>query len=360
MGVFAMNYKASGVDYDWIDPFKRLAQKWAKGTSTIPGTWGESAFVWEEKDCFRAMVIEGLGTKNLVADAMRTVTGQTYYDTIAQDCVAMIVNDLITVGATPQVINAYFAVGDSHWFADTKRAEDLVRGWAKSCVLAGAVWGGGETPVIKGIIAPGTIDLAGSSMGIIKPKKRLLLGDRIVVGDAIVLVESSGIHANGLTLARRVAGKLPKGYATRLPDGSMYGETLLSPTHIYAGLIDSLFSADIPLHYLVNITGHGWRKLMRAKRNLTYMITSILDSPLIFNFIKNFAHLTDQELYATFNMGAGLAIYAPQRFVPRIIEVAGLQKLHAWQAGYIKKGKQQVIIKPKGIVYDADALKIRN
>lgn len=355
-----MNYKASGVDYDWIDPFKRLAQKWAKRTSTIAGTWGESAFVWEEKDCFRAMVIEGLGTKNLVADAMRTVTGKTYYGAIAQDCVAMIVNDLITVGATPQVINAYFAVGDSHWFADTKRAEDLVRGWAKACIRSGAMWGGGETPILKGIVRTDSIDLAGSVVGIIKPKIRLLSGDDIAIGDAIVLIESSGIHANGLTLARRVADKLPKGYATRLPDGSMYGEALLSPTYIYAELVDAFFDAGIPLHYLVNITGHGWRKLMRAKRNLTYMITSISDSPPIFNFIKSFADLTDQEMYATFNMGVGFAVYVPEKSVVRAIAIAKNLHLRAWRAGHIESGKRQVVITPKRIVYSRGTLKIRN
>lgn len=355
-----MNYKSSGVDYDWIDPFKRLAQKWAKRTSSVGVPRGESAFVWEEKDCYRATVIEGLGSKNLVADAMRKVTGKTYYDAIAQDTVAMIVNDLIAVGATPQVVNAYFAVGDSRWFADVDRASDLVRGWANACILSRAVWGGGETPALKGIVHSDTIDLAGSAVGIIKPKNRLLLGDRIAVGDVIVLVESNGIHANGLTLARTVADKIPKGYETKLSDGSLYGEALLSPTHMYAGLIDALFNADIPLHYLVNITGHGWRKLMRAKRNLTYMIEWVPEVPLIFHFIRGHASLADQDMYATFNMGAGLAIYVPERFVPRIIEVASRQKLHAWKAGYIEKGKQQVIIKPKGIVYCADTLKIRN
>lgn len=355
-----MNYKSSGVDYDRIDPFKRLAQKWAKRTSTTAGARGESAFVWEEKDCYRAMVIEGLGTKNLVADAMRTITGKTYYEGIAQDTVAMIVNDLISVGATPQVINAYFAVGDSHWFADTKRARDLVRGWANACVLSGATWGGGETPTLKDIVHSDTIDLAGSAVGIIKPKKRLITGERIAIGDAIVLVESSGIHANGLSLARAVAEKLPKGYKTKLPDGSLYGEALLSPTYIYAGLIDALFKVDIPLHYLITITGHGWRKLMRAKRNLTYLIDWVPESPSIFHFIRDQAGLADQDMYATFNMGAGLAIYIPKRDVVRVIAIAKRMRLRAWQVGYVEKGKQQVIIKPKGIVYCADTLKIRN
>lgn len=355
-----MNYKSSGVDYDWVDPFKRLAQKWAKRTSSVVVPRGESAFVWEEKDCFRATVIEGLGSKNLVADAMRKVTGKTYYDAIAQDTVAMIVNDLIAVGATPQVVNAYFAVGDSRWFADVDRASDLVRGWANACMLSRAVWGGGETSTLKGIVHSDTIDLAGSAVGIIKPKNRLLLGDRIAVGDVIVLVESNGIHANGLTLARTVADKIPKGYATKLSDGSMYGEALLTPTHIYAGLVSALFDADVPLHYLVNITGHGWRKLMRADRNVAYMIESVPKPSPVFDFIAEHADLTDQEMYATFNMGAGLAIYVPQRDASRVIAIAKRQRLHAWCAGYVAEGSRQIVIKSKRIVFSSETLKIRD
>jgi len=228
-----LTYSSSGVNYEAIDPLKRLAQLRAKKTSfnlrffgarEIEASRGESAYVWEEKDCLRAFVIEGLGTKNLVADETRKITGKTYYNFLAQDTVAMIINDLVVVGAEPQVVGAYWAVGNSDWFADKKRSKDLVNGWAKACNLAGAVWGGGETPTLKNIIEPGAIDLGGSAIGVIKPKERLTLGDKLTDGDVILLVESSGIHANGLTLARAVASKLKRGYATRLADGKTYGE----------------------------------------------------------------------------------------------------------------------------------------
>lgn len=358
-----MNYKSSGVDYDRIDPFKRLAQLWGRKTSgnvEVTSSRGESAYVWEERGCFRAMVIEGLGTKNLVADAMHKVTGKTYYGAIAQDTVAMIVNDLITVGAKPQVINAYFAVGDSRWFADKERARDLVTGWTKACMLAGAIWGGGETPVIKGIIAPGTIDLAGSAVGIVAPKSRLLSGKRITSGDAIVMVESNGIHANGLTLARAIADKPSKGYAAKLSDGSPYGEVLLRPTHIYVGLTEALFHAGVDIHYMVNITGHGWRKLMRAKRNVTYMIESVPRMTPLFSFLQDNSQLSDRLMYETFNMGAGFALYVPGKDVAGVIAIAKQQRLRAWHAGIVTKGKRQVVIKPSGIVFESETLKIRD
>src|SRR6185312_3058633 len=115
----------------------------------IAASRGESAYVWEEKDSYRAIVVEGLGTKNLVADETRKFTNKTHYEAIAQDTVAMIVNDLVVVGADPQVVNAYFAIGNSDWFSDNERATDLVEGWAKACEMSGAVWGGGETPTLK-------------------------------------------------------------------------------------------------------------------------------------------------------------------------------------------------------------------
>ena len=172
---------------------------------------------------------------------MRKITGKTYHDQIAQDDVAMIVNDIIVVGAKPLVVNAYFAAGNSEWFSDEEKMEDLTNGFRDACNIAGAVWGGGESPSLRGIITEGTADLAGSCVGEIKPKDRLTLGEKLTLGDAILFVESSGVHANGLTLARTIASNLPEGYATRLSDGSIYGESLLTPTHLYSKLVQDLF-----------------------------------------------------------------------------------------------------------------------
>src|SRR3989338_1770291 len=261
-----INYAQTGVNYSVMDPLKKLAQQMGKQTSAnlinfqakeVGASRGESAFVWEEENSYRAFVIEGLGTKNLVADEMEKITGKTYYDSIAQDTIAAIVNDIITVGAMPEVINAYFGSGGPEWFSDTARSKALIEGWAKACNLAGATWGGGETPGLSGIINPDTLDLVGSCIGIIKPKERLTLGDKLAIGDVILLIESSGIHANGLSLARAIAQKLPDGYSAKLSDGTMYGDALLNPSHIYVNLVKDLFEDGIDIHYMVNITGHG-------------------------------------------------------------------------------------------------------
>jgi phosphoribosylformylglycinamidine cyclo-ligase len=363
-----LSYAESGVDYGSLDPAKLLAQQAAAGTAgnlsrwglaELPGSRGESAYVWEEADAYRAFVIEGLGTKNLVADACRALTGRSHYDAIAQDTVATFVNDLIVVGATPQVATAYWAVGDSAWFDDRERAADLAQGWAAACDLAGVTWGGGETPALAGIVAPGTIELAGACVGRIQPKGRLVLGDRLTAGDAIVLVESSGIHANGLTLARKVAEGLPAGYATPLVDGSSYGEALLAPTHLYARLVEAVFAASVDIHYLVNITGHGWRKLMRARRELSYRLHSVPPVSPLFAFLVQQAGQSAADAYGTFNMGAGFAVYTPPEQAEQVVDAAQSVGLRAWVAGEVAEGPRQVVIEPLGVVFAGEALQLR-
>src|SRR3989344_5112635 len=318
-----LTYKQAGVDYDAMDPFKRLAQKSGRAThknlsesgfKEHKDSRGESAYVVEQGDAYFAFVEEGLGTKNLVA-------------------VAMIINDLITVGAQPVTVLAYWAVGDAAWFEDRQKMEALVKGWAHACNLAGASWGGGETPTLAGVVAPETIDLAGAAFGIIKPKNRLALGKNLRAGDAIILFESSGIHANGLTLARKIAEKLKKGYATKMPNGKMYGEALLQPTIIYARLIDAIFSSGVNIHYMTNITGHGWRKIMRNNKKLTYRIKNIPPVPAVLNFIIENGPIDIKEDYGNLNMGAGFAMFVSQKDVDKVITIAKNNKIHAYHAG---------------------------
>jgi phosphoribosylformylglycinamidine cyclo-ligase len=365
----SMTYKSTGVNYKLMDPIKKFAQSAAKktsfnllplGMSEIEASRGESAYVWEEPDSHRAFVMEGLGTKNIVADETAKITHKNYYHQIAQDTVAMIINDLIVVGAKPQILNAYFAIGSSDWFLDTIRAKKLISGWKDACNLAGVVWGGGETPTLKDIINPNTIDLGGSAIGIIKPKKRLVLGDKLSSGDIILLIESSGIHANGLTLARSIASTLPKGYATKLDNGQIYGEAILTPTHIYAKIVNKLLNNNIDIHYMVNITGHGWRKLMRANKKFSYIIDQIPPIPPIFGFIQKHSKNNDEEMYGNFNMGAGFAIFVSPKDSNKTQKIIkDKSKFKVWQSGVVKTGPKQVIIKPKNIIFSEKTLEVR-
>src|SRR3954469_4331746 len=158
-----LTYESSGVNYDVLDAFKRACQREAATTTpalavhdmTEPsGIRGESAYLIETPDAFLAHVEEGLGTKNLVADAMLEQTGKRFYANIGIDTVATIVNDMITTGALPISVAMHAAVGDSSWFDDQRRAADLTRGFAEACKQSNAVWGGGETPALKGIVDP--------------------------------------------------------------------------------------------------------------------------------------------------------------------------------------------------------------
>lgn len=362
-----LSYSKSGVNYKSLDYFKRLAQEKAKKTAknldqgkVLMESYGESAFVWEEEDSFRVLVIEGLGTKNLVADEMSKVTGKSYYKEIAQDTVAAIINDLIVVGAKPQVLNLYASTGDSNsWSANKERSETLAQGIFEACNKANVVWGGGETPGLSKVVEKDVIELAGSAVGIIKPKERLVLGDKLAPEDAIILIESSGIHANGISLARSIADKLPEKYATHLPDGSMFGETILAPSHIYSKFVQDLFEKGVEIHYLVHITGHGWRKIMRASKDFTYEINSIPEPQPVFKFLQAHSNFSDEEMYGTFNMGAGFAVFVPESFTQKVIEVAQKNNYKAWNAGVVKEGEKQVIIKPKNITYSAKTLGVR-
>jgi phosphoribosylformylglycinamidine cyclo-ligase len=366
-----MTERDSGaVNYSELDPFKIAAQRAAAATSgnllnsgatEVFGTRGESAYVWEEAERYRAIVTEGLGTKNLVADAMRKITGRSHYDTIAQDTVAMIVNDLITCGALPEVVTAHFSVAESDWFNDVERANDLVNGWAYACDLARATWGPGETPALSGILQPGVIELSGSAVGSIYSKERLISTDKITEGDSIILLSSSGIHANGLTDARQVAANMPEGYSTLLADGRMYGEALLEPTPVYVESLIQLFDAGVFPHYAVNMTGHGWRKLMRANRNFSYVIDRLPKPQPEFEVIQEVSGKSDKKMYDTFNMGAGFAYFvAPEQadFAVEQIENAGFK---AMIAGEVQSGPRQVILRlrPKDIVFEGDSLNIR-
>lgn len=363
-----LSYQQAGVDYDLIDPLKVAAQRAAAATgghlaahgfTEVTASRGESAYVVDVGPFYLASIVECLGSKALVADEMARLTGESYYGRIAQDTIAMAINDLITVGATPLVVQAYWAAGGSEWFSDAARAQALVEGWKRACDTCRVAWGGGETPALAGIVADGRIDLAASCTGIIQPKERLSVGDRLGPGDAIVLLASSGIHANGLSLARKLAERLPQGYLTPVAEGLSYGEALLAPTVLYSPVTEALHAAGIRPHYCANITGHGWRKLLRHPAALTYRIHAIPEVTPVLRFMQQHAQQDDREAYSTLNMGAGFALYVDARDAERTVEIAQAQGVPALVAGRVEAGPKQLVIEPLGLTFGDDALQLR-
>jgi len=363
-----ITYAQVGDDYYTKDPVNKLSQKAAAATAIhlkkanfpeVSATRGESAFVWKQGDVYMASVVECLGTKNLIADDVRKITGKTYYDVIAQDTVATFINDLSTVGAKPLVVHAYWAVEDNNWLHDRDRMTDFIKSWKQACDLAGATWGGGETPTLKGILKKNTVDLAGSAVGIIKNKKAVITDQNLKIGDRIILIRSAGINANGISLARAIAAKLSKGYGTKINGGKMYGEALLTKTNIYAKIVQDLLDAGIRIHYISNITGHGLRKIMRARQKYTYILEKIFEPQEVFLFIQRHANISDFEMYQTFNMGQDYAIFLSPRDVASAQKIIAKNGFKSLNAGYVENGPRQVIVKPKNLIFKSETLDLR-
>ena len=367
-----LSYEQAGVNYDLIDPLKVSAQRAAAATavhlaghgfSEILASRGESAYVVDVGPFYLASIVECLGSKALVADEMAALTGRSWYAGIAQDTIAMAVNDLITVGATPLVVQAYWAAGGSDWFGDATRAQALVAGWKAACDVCKVAWGGGETPALAGIVEAGRIDLAASCTGLIKPKERLSVGDKLAAGDVIVLLDSSGIHANGLSLARKLLERLPGGWLTEIDPvgqpGLSYGEALLAPTTLYSPVTEALWAAGIVPHYCANITGHGWRKLLRHPGRFTYRIHTVPPVSPVLRFIQQQARQDDREAYSTLNMGAGFAIFVAPGDAEHTVTIAQGLGIGARMAGALEAGDKQLLIEPLGIRFGDDDLQLR-
>ncbi len=363
-----LTYDQAGVNYDLIDPLKVSAQRAAASTATqlgvhgfneVKASRGESAYVVDVGPFYMASIVECLGTKTLVADEMAQLTGQSFYGAIAQDTIAMAVNDLITVGATPLVVQAYWAAGGSDWFGNAPRAQALVAGWKAACETCGVAWGGGETPALAGIVENDRIDLAASCTGLINPKSRLSVGDQLAPGDAIVLLAASGIHANGLSLARKLAERLENGYLTEIEPGLSYGAALLAPTPLYSPVTEALYKSGLTVHYSANITGHGWRKLLRHPGELTYRIKTVPPVPAVLRFMQKECHLDDREAYSTLNMGAGFALFVPPEQAAEVVRVAEGCGIRAWHAGQVEAGPKRLFIEPLGIEFSDADLQLR-
>ena len=308
--------------------------------------------MFELGDQTLAFVLEGLGTKSMIATALEDSLGVQGFAAVAYDTVAAIVNDLCCVGAQPLVVNAYFATGSSGWYEHIERQEALLSGWRRACEDAGAAWGGGESPSLPELVSSDHIELAGSAVGLLPPGVRPIFGQDLVAGDEIVFVASTGLHANGASIARMVASQLPDGYGTALENGKSLGEALLEPAPMYASLVENLIANELPVHYLSHITGHGMLKLMRPKQPFVYEITDLPAVPNVLSFLVDQAEMTPRAAYSTFNMGCGFAVYCPKGTGQDVVEVAASIDLQAHVAGRVKSGPRRVVIREIDVTYE--------
>lgn len=274
-----------------------------------------------------ALHSDGVGTKVLVAQLMDK------YDTVGIDCVAMNVNDIICVGARPAAFIDYIALKQPGERLLAEIATGLVEG-ARQSQMAIV---GGETAVLPDVITgegENAFDLAGMVMGTVE---KPLLGNAIRPGDVILGVESSGLHSNGYTLARKVL--LSKYSVDDNADHLVQtvGEELLVPTRIYVRPVMELLKKT-RVHGLANITGGSFTKLPRLNRNVQYVLDALPAPTGIFRQIQADGDIDTGEMYRTFNMGVGFCAIVPKADAEQAIRIFKKYRMGARVIGKIEKG----------------------
>jgi len=299
-----------------------------------------------------ALTTDGVGTKVIVAEMLGR------YDTIGIDCVAMNVNDVICVGAEPVSMLDYLAVEE----ARPDVLEAIGRGLAAGAEQAGVNIVGGELSQISEIIrghAPGAgVDLVGMCAGLV-PLDRINVGQDVKPGDAILGLASSGIHSNGLTLARRVLfdqAKLKPGERSR-ELGRTIGEELLEPTRIYVRVIRALAEGAVPLKAMLHITSDGLLNLCRIQAAVSFRIVSLPEPPPIFPMIQRLGGVSDEEMFRVFNMGIGFCVIVPGdgELIARAIEIGRGEGVAVMRLGeVVADPARRVVIEPRKIVGEGD------
>ncbi len=327
-----MTYAKAGVDIDKEAlAIKALAEQIKPTLNFRKGKAGESllgvghfaALITLDSKRALALSADGVGTKILVARAMDK------YDTIGIDLIAMNANDVICVGAEPLVLVDYIAIEEP----DERIMGEIGKGLAKGAEMAGVSIVGGETATLPEMVKG--FDIAGLILGMVE-KDKIVTGEKILPGDVVIGLESSGIHSNGLTLARKVI------FSNYDPEDEIFpgrkaGEELLEPTKIYVPeVLESLAGAEVK--GLANITGGGLGNLARITE-YGFLLDNLPEPQRIFNLIQELGNVTEKEMYRTFNMGVGFCIVAGEEEAEKIVEICRRQGTEAQVIGRVVEEK---------------------
>jgi phosphoribosylformylglycinamidine cyclo-ligase len=297
-------YKRAGVDTAAAQSglgkiIERIKETWpaSDGIGAVKLDIGYFANVIDIGGIGLAICTDGVGSKSIIAQMM------SRYDTIGIDCVAMNVNDVICVGATPISMVDYIAIEN----ADAEMLGAIAIGLAEGAKQAGISISGGEISQLKDVIHG--FDLIGMAVGLV-PLDRIVTGRDVMPGDVIIGLESSGIHSNGLTLARRVFfenAKLSVDHV--LPElGVALGEELLRPTLIYVREVLDIIDNVRRTKALINITGDGLLNLPRVDAKVGFQIDNLPPTPQVFRLIQQYGAVGSAEMFAVFNMGIGFCV----------------------------------------------------
>jgi len=334
----AITYRDAGVDIDAGNALVSRIARLAKPTRIpevlggIGGFAGLCAIPAGLAEPILVSGTDGVGTKLKIAFA----TG--VHDTVGIDLVAMCVNDIVTCGARPLFFLDYFGTGK----LDVDVGEAVIKGIAEGCLRAGCALLGGETAELPGMYADGEYDLAGFAVGVVD-KQKILDGKRTQAGDIVIGVASSGLHSNGYSLARRViVDKLGLAMNDAFPggDGRTVGETLLTPTRIYAKTVAALVTTlGDDLRALSHITGGGLPE--NLPRVLPAGLGARLDlqsfeRPAVFRTIQESGPVEPHEMARTFNLGVGLCVVVAEAAAARAIASLEATGEKAWRLGVIE------------------------
>ena len=339
-----VTYAASGVDIEAGDRAVELmrASIAAASRPEVVGGFGGFAGLFDAsalRDYSRPLLAtstDGVGTKVVIAQRMGV------HHTIGHDLVGMLVDDLVVCGAEPLFVTDYIACGK----VEPERIAAIVSGVAEGCRIAGAALIGGETAEHPGLLAPDEYDIAGATTGVVEAD-RVLGAHRVVAGDAVVALASSGLHSNGYSLARHAffshAGWTLEREVPEL--GRTLGEELLEPTRIYA--LDCLALADaVDVHAMAHITGGGLSA--NIARVLPDGMGAVLDRstwvlPPVFAVLSDLG-VAQHELERTFNVGVGMAVVLPQGEVAAALELLADRGIAAWQIGHVVAGESTHVV----------------
>ncbi|HJU10820.1 MAG TPA: phosphoribosylformylglycinamidine cyclo-ligase [Candidatus Binataceae bacterium] len=295
-----------------------------------------------------AISTDGVGTKLLVAQAMRR------YDTVGIDCIAMNVNDVLCVGATPVSMVDYIAVSTM----DAGVLGEIAKGLHDGAQLAAITIPGGEIAQIRELLhhtsgQDFSFDLVGTCVGTVHPE-RLVIGQQINPGDLVIGFASSGIHSNGFTLARRALGldENPSKYLQGM-DGLDHtiGEELLTPTSIYVPEVKAILDAEVAVKALIHITSDGLLNLLRVASETGYVIDNPLPPQPIFSLIQQHGNVDIAEMFRVFNMGMGFCAVCAANDAPRVEQIAKQYGRRAGIIGYaVHDPQRRVWIPSHGLV----------
>ncbi len=332
----SITYKQSGVDIEAGDELVRRIKPLALATripEVVDEVGGFAGMVRLPSDIVDPLLVsgtDGVGTKLKLAFA----TGK--HDTIGQDLVAMCVNDVITTGARPLYFLDYFGCGA----LDVDTAEQVIIGIAEGCKLAGCALIGGETAELPGMYSRGEYDLAGFAVGVVSASK-VLGPKRVMSGDALIAIGSSGIHSNGYSLARRVLEvEMQLALDAHIPElGAKLGDVLLTPTRIYAKAVQALTRAlDADIHALCHVTGGGLPGNLPRVLPAGSVARVKLNHPRppIFDLIQRGGPVTEAEMLKTFNCGIGMVAVVAQGKAELAIQTLNSLGEQAWRLGSVE------------------------